>query len=333
MTSDDEHELDPFDSLTFDDDWAMGAAVREPPADARMAQAAIERDRLEQEEEAASRAWRRQRRRRRRNAALVLVALLLFVTAVGVADRRDPPGSVWASAEGGRAVLSIGGAPTPRPAGSSEPLGRPADPDASGGTYRFVRTQQSRPDPVTYDPCRPIEIVVDQRSAPDGAPAIVARAIERVERITGLTLTIIEETTEQPGIDRAVYQPDRYGDRWAPVLLAWSDDERTPALAGRVAGVGGSVAVTTVDGPVTYVSGMVALDAPDLQRILDEEDEGSQIVEDIVLHELGHLLGLDHVDSAAELMYPEGQPDVHGYQQGDLTGLSRLGQGACISLL
>ena len=50
-------------------------------------------------------------------------------------------------------------------------------------------------------------------------------------------------------------------------------------------------------------------------------------------HELAHVLGLAHVDSKAELMYPEGQQDLHGYQQGDRSGLTRLGQGDCVELL
>lgn len=326
---------DPFEGLTLDEAWATGAAVREPTAAERLAHAADERDRLEADEEAAARAWRRRRTRRRRSQALVLAGLLVFGAAVAVADRGGPPASTWAApTDGGTARLTVDGqGPTARPSASSKPLGRPADPDATGGTFAFVATQASGTDPVTYDPCRPIEIVVDARSSPAGTAKIVRRAIDQVHRITGLTLTITGDTTEQPGSTRAAYQPERYGDRWAPVLLAWSDAERTPALAGDVAGLGGSVAIDPTDGPTTYVTGMVALDAPDIARILDEEDQGTRIVEDIVLHELAHVLGLAHVDSKAELMYPEGQQDLHGYQQGDLTGLSRLGQGTCVARL
>ncbi|WP_421119079.1 matrixin family metalloprotease [Aquihabitans daechungensis] len=334
MTTDDEPGSDPFEGLTLDELWATAAAAREPTAEERLARAARERDRLERDDEAAARSWRQRRNRRRRNRAFLLASLLLFGAAVAVADRRGPSPSPWAApADGGTARLSVDGAwPTPAPATSTEPLGRPADPDASGGTHEFIATQPDGSGPVAYDPCRPIEIVVDERSAPPGGPEIVDRAIERVRGITGLQLRVTGTTTEQPGSDRAAVQ-QQYGDRWAPVLVSWTDAERTPALAGTVAGLAGSVAVTTADGPTVFATGMVALDAPDLARILQEEREGSTIVEDIVLHELGHLVGLDHVDSTAELMYSEGQEDLHGYQPGDLAGLSRLGQGRCVELL
>lgn len=333
MTPDPDRPDDPFEGLTIDDDWVAGATVSEPPARVRAARAALDHEAAEREEQEAL-AWRRRRRRRRKNRALVLGGLLLFSAAVAVADRGDQQATTWAAADTGEAAyLTLGGRPTARPASSDAALGTPADPDASGGSFRFAATQPGGTEPVAYDPCRPIEIVVNDDLAPRGASALTEAAVARVADITGLDIVITGTTTEQPGSKRAAYQPDRYGDRWAPVVLAWSDEGQLPALAGNVAGVGGSVATVTSDGPAVYVSGIVALDAPDLERILDDEDDGEQIVSDIVLHELGHLVGLDHVDSTDELMYPEGQPDLHGYQQGDRTGLSRLGQGPCVSLL
>jgi predicted Zn-dependent protease len=47
-----------------------------------------------------------------------------------------------------------------------------------------------------------------------------------------------------------------------------------------------------------------------------------------VLHELGHLVGLAHVQDEHELMYAEniGQLD---FGRGDLAGLARVGATAC----
>ena len=39
---------------------------------------------------------------------------------------------------------------------------------------------------------------------------------------------------------RAPYQPDAYGDRWAPLLIAWTTPEVAPQLKGKVIGTGGS---------------------------------------------------------------------------------------------
>ena len=48
----------------------------------------------------------------------------------------------------------------------------------------------------------------------------------------------------------------------------------------------------------------------------------------MILHELGHVMGLEHVDDPVQLMYPEiGAPD--GLAAGDLNGLYQLGKAAC----
>ena len=50
----------------------------------------------------------------------------------------------------------------------------------------------------------------------------------------------------------------------------------------------------------------------------------------IVLHELGHLVGLAHVANPTQLMLPEASPGVVDFAAGDLTGLAQLGAGACV---
>ncbi len=48
-----------------------------------------------------------------------------------------------------------------------------------------------------------------------------------------------------------------------------------------------------------------------------------------MMHEFGHVFGLDHVDPPRELMY-DGNNDTASYGRGDLEGLRRLGQGPCV---
>ena len=45
----------------------------------------------------------------------------------------------------------------------------------------------------------------------------------------------------------------------------------------------------------------------------------------MVLHELGHIMGLDHVTSKAELMEPAGG-SMTDFGPGDLAGLEQLGR-------
>jgi hypothetical protein len=325
---------DPFEGLTLDDAWARGAAVREPSARSRSLQADLLRIDAE-EAERAVRTRRSDRRRRRKRRSLVVLVLVAFVAAVAIADHDGGGGSgapTWASGADGKALVATGSRPTPSAAASDAPLGEPADPDADGGTFAFLETGPDGTTPVTYDPCRPIEIVVDDRTAPDGGEELVEEAVAAASKASGLEMTVTGTTDERPVPGRPAYQPDRYGDRWAPVLVAWSDPDEFPALDGDVVGIGGSASVEPASGARTYVTGMVVLDGPDLKTLIGG-DGGERVARDVVEHELGHLLGLAHVDDASELMYPEGRDDLHNYQEGDLTGLSRLGQGPCINRL
>ena len=108
------------------------------------------------------------------------------------------------------------------------------------------QTQPGSDEPVAYDPCRPIHVVVNERTVIGGAGAWCRQALDAVSRATGLQFVVDGPTDEAPSTDREAYQPDRYGKRWAPVLIAWSDPTETPELAGDVAGLGGSASL--VDG-------------------------------------------------------------------------------------
>jgi hypothetical protein len=102
-----------------------------------------------------------------------------------------------------------------------------------------------------------------------------------------------------------------------------------PELAGDVAGIGGSVAVEVVaGGPMRYVSGAVALDASDVAGMLAVPD-GQAHVRALIVHELAHVVGLDHVDDPAELMNAE-NVGVTTLGPGDRQGLATLGTGSCL---
>lgn len=73
--------------------------------------------------------------------------------------------------------------------------------------------------------------------------------------------------------------------------------------------------------------GIVAFDNPDLARIVQRRN-GSVIAREVMLHELGHLVGLAHVKDATQVMYPNTRPLAH-YSAGDKAGLAILGAGPC----
>jgi predicted Zn-dependent protease len=110
------------------------------------------------------------------------------------------------------------------------------------------------------------------------------------------------------------------------VLVSWATGAEVPDFAGDVIGLAGSRGLYTETGAAVYVTGAVELDADWFSTALADTDARG-VARGIVLHELGHLVGLDHVDDPAEVMAPGGaQTDL---AEGDLTGLAQLGAGEC----
>lgn len=313
----------------FDDAFVRGGP-REPSADERAARAERERMLATEQAEAARRARSARRPHRRVGRSLRRLAPTIIVVALLV-------GFAWAQRSGDGGGFAAGGflididdssRPTPQTASSDEPLGVPS-PAPLSDSFLFMSTQSDDVTPVAYDPCREIHVVINGRTVPTGAERVVHEAIDEISAITGLQFVIEGEVDEVPVAQRETYQPDRYGDRWAPVLVAWSDPEELPELSD-VAGFGGSAPVD-VDGTSVYVSGIVALNGPSFNRFMASPN-GSELARAVVLHELGHLLGLAHVDDAAQLMYHDNVGRTIP-QAGDRAGLVQLGQGACVSEL
>lgn len=220
--------------------------------------------------------------------------------------------------------------PPPGFESASSPLGRPPAVKGSGG---YVL--QGSPDPaqpfVAYDPCRPVHYVVRPDQAPPGTDQLIREAVAAVSAASGLQFVYDGATSEAPTVDRDAYQPERYGKKWAPILIAWSTPEEAPDLAGRVAGTGGSASIQIQGEPYVYVTGQVQLDGPGLTETLAFPD-GPALVRAIIMHELGHVVGLNHVNDPTQLMYEENSGQLD-FGTGDRAGLALLGTGKCVPRL
>lgn len=217
---------------------------------------------------------------------------------------------------------------TPPPGFEEEdaPLGAPSPPAVGSDSYRFLAVNGDG-SPVGYSPCRPLHYVVNQDLAPAGAEHLVPEAIATISAATGITFVYDGTTGEQPSPQRPPYQPDEYGGRWAPLLIAWTTPEVAPQLKGKVIGTGGSTHFSYDDGPRTFVTGGLDLDAPQIANELQHPD-GHRYATAVILHELSHVMGLDHVDDPRQLMYPEiGTPE--GLSAGDINGLFELSKAQC----
>ena len=257
---------------------------------------------------------RQQRRHRRTHgvstlaASVVALAVVVLVMALGTSG---VPVAV-------RTALGLG--PEPLASVPLLPSGK--------GSFAFMQTQPGRPKaPVAYDPCRQIEVVINPEGAPEEYRDLVETATDRISAATGLKFDISGTTDERPSDNRQPEDNPRYGPGWAPVLVAWSDDDETPELDGDVAGLGGSTAIT-VRGVKVYVTGGVTLDSEAFREILHRLNGRIQ-AQAIVDHEFGHLVGLDHVKDAGELMNARNNGRTT-WGPGDKAGLSRLGRGPCL---
>jgi hypothetical protein len=254
----------------------------------------------------------RRQRRTHRGAGLVAGVVSMVVVVLVVAfGTSGVPVAV-------RTALGLGPEPL-----ASVPLLAPGK-----GSFAFMQTQPGHPrTPVAYDPCRKIEVVINPDGAPDEYRDLVETATDRISEATGLKFDIVGTTDERPSHSRQPEDNEHYGPGWAPVLVAWSDDDETPELGGDVAGLAGSAAIT-VRGVRVYVTGGVTLDSEAFDEILHRLNGRSQ-AQAIVDHEFGHLVGLDHVKDAGELMNAQNKGRT-SWGPGDKAGLSRLGRGACL---
>ena len=177
-----------------------------------------------------------------------------------------------------------------------------------------------------WDPCQPIRYVVSGGEPFAGANAMLTQALGEASAASGLRFVYTGTTTEPAGSDRAAYQPDRYGRRWAPVLVAWTDQAAVPQLAGNVIGLGGAVSAR-VHGTTRLVTGLLYFDAPEL-FLISQRGTGYAAMRNVMLHEIGHLLGLGHVQDPGAVMFPSDRAQSD-YGVGDLRGLAYAGAGPC----
>jgi hypothetical protein len=194
-----------------------------------------------------------------------------------------------------------------------------------GHGFRFSRHQDDGT-PVTWSPCRPIHYVIRPDNGPPVGEQMIHQAFANLGSATGLEFVHDGVTAEGPVEDRRIYQPEVYGDRWAPVLVAWATRNEVPDFGVDIIGEAAAFGVATPSGDRTYVSGVVYLDAGKMAEV--SSTRGVAPARAVIQHELGHLVGLAHVDDDAQLMTPRAGVTTD-FQHGDRAGLAALGSGPC----
>lgn len=206
-------------------------------------------------------------------------------------------------------------APTPTPDGAISRT-PPAHPSL---VFHFaVRDGEGRA--VRWDPCGQIQLLFNLSNAPAGARHELNEATKVIRRATRLTVRLVGDTSTQPSAD---YGDIQSAGQWPDVLVAFVQ-RRDHLLPDE-----GSSAETTTswitesDGHDRYVTGEMLINAEQNDLYGDGTDSRPSRVR-LFEHELGHLIGLDHVGDRRSIMFPQVLRRT-GLTAGDLLGLRELG--------
>lgn len=164
-----------------------------------------------------------------------------------------------------------------------------------------------------------IDVVVNDSQAPAGARADLEEALRRVSALSGVNFDVVGDSNLIP--DSRYHL--RTGNPYPPVLVAWVNPSQTDVLDGNASAVATSNPISE-DGKRRYVTGALAINVD--HDVLYRPGFGSGMTRgNLYMHELGHILGLAHVDDADMLMNPIiGANSPDGFANGDRRGLLAL---------
>jgi len=242
----------------------------------------------------------------RRRLIVVLAGALVLVLAPPLAMTAGAAPEVKAAAAGGR---------------------------GSATSYSVQRTDGHV---IRWNPCRAIHYRVNVAHAPKGALADVKSAVGRVSRATGLTF-VYDGSTKQ--IPQRSYATKLDPTKATPtIVVAWAAPGRGTGHSNLLAsdprevGVGGYRAYSWSRGSAVHrlriLAGFAVLSTKsnDLKGGFGTGPNRGGLL----LHELGHAVGLGHVHDKLQIMYPV-LTKYASYGKGDLAGLRKLGHlGGCI---
>ncbi len=233
----------------------------------------------------------------------------------------DPVVDIRSSATGGGywllhrsgAVQAVGDAATLQPtvpAGAQQAVALASTPDGRGlwvattatplatGPVAGAAFMKTGPlGPARRDPCKALVWQFNPSAQPPGGEQLVRDVIGELSVDTGLAFTFGGYTTRAP-LSQSTTDPT--------MVIGWVANLQNDELIAGGAALNASAAI-----PAAW---------------------GSAGWKVVLLHELGHAIGLDHVSDPTQVMYPIFVTPLDSYQWGDLNGLRALGAAAgCIS--
>ncbi len=220
---------------------------------------------------------------------------------------------------------------------------RPEDIPKLPNSYSFLFTKSDGCSPVRFNPCEPLHYVQNVAQAPPGGPEDVRTAFRMLSEATGITF-IDDGTTDERVRGRSQFLPDRYGPRWAPILVSWisfGNQGSDPAIQAVGRGIGSRVGDVLVSGQLSLnIDAITNSDTrakvqpgfgPTIGSGVGAIGHDAVQWGRVILHELAHVMGLGHTRDKGAIMYPETADQTSRpaeYRPPDREGLRYLGREA-----
>jgi Matrixin len=175
-----------------------------------------------------------------------------------------------------------------------------------------------------WNPCQTIGYRVNTRLATSGALADVKGAFARLSQATGFRFAYRGTTTGIPTLGSNSWYPAD-----TQIVVAWARRSQSTMLQSYSNAVAVGAAITSggyAESDGTSVSkiikGAVVVDSA---RIYRGGFGTGKTRGDVLLHELGHTMGLGHTGGSRQIMYPSLTSGLARLGEGDLTGLVKHG--------
>jgi hypothetical protein len=216
--------------------------------------------------------------------------------------------------------------------GGHAALTRPLPPPSSSGDrydYSFL-AMTADGSPYRWDPCTPIRYQVDLRGQPRDALRDVLGAIALTTEASGLRFEyagLVEGSSPREIVRYMKFTaPTAEGTLgWSPLLFTFASERELARIGGKDV-IARAYPVVSIYDRDQIVSGMIVVND---DVVLGPGFASTRSLGPVLEHELGHILGLAHADQPFQLMFAT--PVTPRWNDGDRTGLRRLGSGSCLS--
>jgi hypothetical protein len=194
-------------------------------------------------------------------------------------------------------------------------------PSGNSANHSFIATG---PDgkPVRFNPCAgAITWRFNAIGAPANALELSQEAINRIAAATGYTFKYLGTTSAIP------YSSGYTAPSDTRFVLAWATPTQVSNLSGNVVGLGGPQYAWNSTGQAKITHATVLIDSTDVAPtgFLKTGFQAGASVGTVLMHEIGHAMGLGHFNDTTQVMNPGVTSSSNTwYMNGDLGGLAKI---------